>query len=114
VLLDAAYQVIDDDERYDKFYCAVTDAMDRGLAATYSSFLRCRDNLNILVNSMMTCAAQQVTNMLKITPEYLDEYVFGSKGPHEDFRGASHNHLVWNGARSLLLMLLKLRQICSA
>jgi hypothetical protein len=63
---------------------------------------------------MMTCAAQQVTNMLKITRLYLNENVFGPKGPHEDLLGASRNHLVRRGARSLLLMLLKLRQICSA
>jgi hypothetical protein len=84
------------------------------LASTDASFLRCRDNLTILVNSMMTCAAQQVANMLKITRMFLDEHIFGPKGPHEDFRGASHNNLVRSGARCLLLMLLKLWQICSA
>jgi hypothetical protein len=67
-----------------------------------------------MINSMLTCAAQQVANMLKIMRVYLDKYIFGQKGPHEDFRGASHNHLVMSGARSLLLMLLKLRQHCSA
>ena len=60
-----------------------------GDIASKASFPRCRESLRIMIRAFTSSVATQITNMIQILRDFMNDYIFGPNGPAKAFQGPS-------------------------